>query len=369
MSVRLHGVFSRLASFALVGPLFLVAIPKAEAQVTLNLTTTQQTNCTVTTDAQGIRLVPGGTDLIATGVTLSGTGCGTQGGGAPTPNPSFTITPSPTGGVVGTTFQLAWAVVGATSCTGAASLDGSSTSVPGWTDVTSNTTISPRTVTLNTAGTYQFNLTCSNAVGSTSGSTSVVVTTTGGGGGNCPAGRQTTAQVCYAIGSGPINCTSRDMTQFSGLFGHQTPTDTGIDFPGYSGLSIVLKDASKAAGSYFAAQFTMPAALDAHEFGKIYKGDTYGTHPMTFSISPTCGDFTNVPNPTLCTGIQTVPSDSFGVGWKNSINTAIAACPLTPGQPYYLNFKFTTPPTDSVNCNSTTCYMPLLNSLGTTSHL
>jgi hypothetical protein len=357
-------MFSRLVGAALLGPLFLVATPKAEAQVTLNLTTTQQTNCTITTDAQGIRLVPGGTDLIATGVTLSGTGCGTQ-GGAPTPNP-LTITPSPSSGVVGTTFQLAWTVSGATSCAGTASLGGVSTPVAGWTDV--NTANSPRTVTLSTVGTYQFNLTCSNATGSTSGSTSVVVSTSGGGG-NCPAGRQTTAQVCYAIGAGPINCTTRDMTQYSGLFGHQTPTDTAIDFPGYDGLSIVLKDASKAAGSYFATQFTMPAALDAHEFGKVYKGETYGTHPMTFSISPTCGDFTSVPNASQCSGIQTVPSDSFGVAWKNSINTAIAACPLTPGQSYYLNFKFTTPPTDSTNCNATTCYMPLSNTLGTTPHL
>lgn len=368
MSVRLYGTISRLVGFALIGPLLVVAASNAEAQVTLNLTTTQQTNCTVTTDAQGIRLVPGGTDLIATGVTLAGTGCGTP-GVAPTPNP-FSITPSPTGGTVGTTFQLAWTVSGATSCTGAASVDGSSTSVPGWTDVTSNTTISPRTVTLSTAGTYQFNLTCNNSAGSASGSTSIVVSTTGGGGGSCPAGRQATAQVCYGNGQGPTNCVSRDVSQFSELLGHRTNIDPVIGFPGYSDLAITIKDASKAAGSYFAAQFVMPTTLDLHQFGRIGKGETYGNHDLTFSLSPTCGDFTNVPNTALC--FHAEDDDALGVTWKNPINTAITACPLTPGQTYYLNFKFKTPPTDStpaLNCNATTCYLPLNNTLGATSHL
>jgi len=367
MSVRSYGM-SALIGYALIGLSLLAPVSKAEAQVTLNLTTTQQTNCTVTTDAQGIRLVPGGTNLIATGVTLSGAGCGTQQASPPTPNP-FTITPTPSGGQVGTTFQLAWAVANATSCTGTATLGGVVTSVPGWTDVTSNTTISPRTVTLNTAGTYQFSLTCSNDAGSASGSTSVVVTTTGGGGGNCPAGRQTTATVCYAYQNGPVDCAPRDVTQFAPIFGHRSSTDPVIDFPGYGNLYPTIKDASKAANNYFAAQFTMPTTLDPREYGSTGKGETYGTHPLTFSISPNCGDFDNVPNPTLCKGVETAPVDTFGVQWKNTINTAIAACPLVPGQTYYVNFKFTTPPTDNVNCNASTCYLPLSNNVGFTDHL
>jgi len=359
MSV-LHGTISRLVGFALIGPLLLATSPKAGAQVTLNLTTTQQTNCTVTTDAQGIRLVPGGTDLIATGVTLSGTGCGTP-ASPPTPNP-FAITASPSSGTVGTTFQLAWSVANATSCTGSASFNGSSTSVPGWTDVSSNTTISPRTVTLNSAGTYEFDLVCSNAAGSASGSTTVTVTTSGGGG-SCvaAASRQTSAQVCYD-GNATV-CTSRDVTRFEGLFGHQTTSDPPVLFPGYDGLTIVVKDAAKA--GYIASQFTAATTIPPHEFGKFYKGDTFGTHPLTFSISPTCGDFDNVPNSTLCKNIQTIPADTFGVGWKNQNNSDIVLCPLTPGQTYYLNVKFTTPPTDSTNCNATTCKLPLINSLGT----
>ena len=363
MSVRLHGTISRLVGFALIGPLLLVAIPKAEAQVTLNLTTTQQTNCTVVTDAQGIRLVPGGTDLIATGVTLSGTGCGTA--GPPTPNP-FTITPNPTGGPVGTTFQLAWTVAGATSCTGAASLNGSSTSVQGWTDITNNTTVSPRTVTLNADGTYQFSLTCSNTAGSASGSASIVVTTTGGGG-NCPAGRQATAQICYQnLG----HCASRDMTQFASVFGYSSETSgTPAPFPGLDGLSLTIKDASKAAGAYFASQFTMPTNLNSAEYGIIKKGLTYGNHSLTFSISPTCGDFSaaSVPNANVCLYAEAPNGDSNGVSWK-SPSSARPMCPLTPGQTYYLNYKFTVPPTDSgtgSNCIATSCNMPLSNQVST----
>ena len=64
----------------------LAALPAANAQVTVHLTTVQGSNCDVTTDAQGLTLVPGGTDLRATGVTLTGTGCGT-GTQPPLPSP------------------------------------------------------------------------------------------------------------------------------------------------------------------------------------------------------------------------------------------------------------------------------------------
>ena len=55
--------------------------PQAWSQVVVRMTTTQQTPCTATTDANGLRLVPGSTDLQATGVTLAGAGCGLQGSG------------------------------------------------------------------------------------------------------------------------------------------------------------------------------------------------------------------------------------------------------------------------------------------------
>jgi len=137
---------SILSAFALV------VSGVASAQVTIHLTTTQQTACDITTDAQGLRLGAGGTDLVATGVTLSGTGCGTGGGGgAPAPN-NFPLVVAPTTPITGAPFTVSWAVTGATSCTGSASVNGSSTTLSGWTDVTSAT--SPRTVNATTAGTY-----------------------------------------------------------------------------------------------------------------------------------------------------------------------------------------------------------------------
>src|SRR4051812_44172925 len=75
MSVAMRRFVSIFSAFALV------VSGIASAQVTIHLTTTQQTACDITTDAQGLRLGAGGTDLVATGVTLSGTGCGTGGGG------------------------------------------------------------------------------------------------------------------------------------------------------------------------------------------------------------------------------------------------------------------------------------------------
>jgi hypothetical protein len=103
------------------------------------------------------------------------------------------------------------------------------------------------------------------------------------------------------------------------------------------------------------------------EFGIIQKGQTYGNHSLTFSISPNCGDFSNttVPDPNVCLYAEAPQGDWNGVTWKSPSN-GIVACPLTPGQTYYLNYKFTTPPTDTgtgSNCIATSCNMPLKNAV------
>ncbi|GAA0714268.1 hypothetical protein GCM10009105_18630 [Dokdonella soli] len=143
----------------------LSAAPLAGAQVTLNLTTTQNTNCTATTDTQGLQLVPGGTDLKATGVTLTGSGCG----GASDFQAAIQV---PGTAVAGTAFTVNWsAAAAATQCT-----YGGTNGMAGWpvgTNACQGAACnSPHTaqVTVPNAGTYSLNVTCTNTSGFATGS-------------------------------------------------------------------------------------------------------------------------------------------------------------------------------------------------------
>ena len=418
----------------------------ARAQVSLDLTTTAQQHCIVVTDAQGIRSNPGGgTGLIATGVTMSGTGCGTP-VVAPTPNPlpvfsaptsgapgttflvgwsvanadscvgtatrdgvavsplagwttttsvagprsvtlstagnyvlslacsnsagttsgsvsipvqsstnpptpnPLVLTPSATTGTVGDTFSLNWTVAGATTCAGSVTLDGSPlTSLSGWTTTTS--TSGPRSVTLNTAGTYAFSLRCENTAGFTSGSTSITVSTAGGGGDQC--GQQQTGDVWYTT---QLH-TTIDITKFENILGKPTVIDPPVVFPGLN-LSPKIKNLGKTA--FVAAKFVVPANIATNKRGTISLGENeVFNKKMTISISPTCGFAQNPPdNNCLLSNLN----QGQGLTWK--ISGAGVACTLTPGQTYFLNMKFSSPP-DDASCSASTCPLPLNNSVYT----
>lgn len=107
----------------LLGAGSFAATQNADAQVTLNLTTAQQTNCTAVTDAQGLNTVAGGTALAATGVTLTGAGCGA----APS-DFNAQLTGVPSAPVAGTPFNVSWsAQTPATTC-----VFGGSTGLTNW---------------------------------------------------------------------------------------------------------------------------------------------------------------------------------------------------------------------------------------------
>lgn len=416
----------------------------AQAQVSLDLTTTSQQHCQVVTDAQGIRSNPsGGTGLIATGVTMSGTGCGapvvaptpnplpvfsaptsgapgatflvgwsvadadscvgtaTRDGVAvaslagwttttsvagprsvtlstagnyvlslacsntagttsgsvtipvqsstspPTPNP-LVLTPSASTGTVGSTFSLNWTVAGATACTGSVTLDGSAlTSLAGWTTTTS--TSGPRNVTLNTAGSYAFTLTCSNTAGSTTGSTTIAVS----GAGTDLCGQQASGDVWYQTNLH----TTIDITKFENILGKPDVATPPTPFPG-TPVSPWIKNFGKDA--FVAAKFVVPAASPTNKRGKITIGENYaGFHRFDISLSPTCG-FAQAPPDSNCK--LTNLGANQGITWKIQGDTASGvACTLTPGQSYFMNVKFTTPPTETAgNCSASTCYLPLV---------
>lgn len=160
--------------FSIAAATFLVASATAHAQVNVRMTTADG-DCVARTDAAGLRLVEGSTDLQASGVQLTGTGCQPQGGG----NSNFAaIVTVPATATVPATFNVQWsASASATQCFYAG------TSVTGWPIGTSACTQGcggnhTQSVTLNTAGTYRFNVICTNDSGVGGGTT----VATGGGG-------------------------------------------------------------------------------------------------------------------------------------------------------------------------------------------
>ena len=334
----------------------LAAMPAANAQVTVHLTTVQGSNCDVTTDAQGLTLVPGGTDLRATGVTLTGTGCGT---GTPPPRPSpdnFALN-APASASVGLAFPVSWTVTGATACTGSASLNGNSISLSGWTNSTSET--SPRQVTATVAGIYTLSLTCSNAVGSVTSLPAIVVVS-GGTSDNCPAGRQAVADICYNYNLGTGCALSTDITRFENIWGRTQPTDSPLPFPGVNGFAII-KNFDKTQGSYIAAKFTVPAGgLSPTLSGLFSHGETYPGPNLTMSISQTCGDFS--PTSSICLR-SNINGGGILTKYKNSAipDGTVVACPLAPGQTYYVNIKAYNPAQTSSDCSGNICRTTVQN--------
>jgi hypothetical protein len=342
---------------SLVSALALFVSGIASAQVTIHLTTTQQTNCDITTDASGLRLVAGGTDLVATGVTLTGTGCG-GGGGGPTPN-NFPLSVVPAAPLSGVPFTVSWAVTGATSCAGSASLNGSSASLSGWSDVTSP--VSPRTVTATNAGTYTLSLICSNASGSvTSQPTTVVVGQ--GTGDTCPAVPRTRAQISdihyLPETSGPHVRHNVILTEWDNIWGHISENDDVTTWPGVAGTSPTIWTIPKT--SYVAAKFhvgTTTPTLSGH-----YTNVNYGQGPnLDMAISQACGDF--APAQAGCS-VTDVPSTGAGLVYWRMINPSNFWCQLSPNTDYFLNVQFHDPNTTGPGCTGATCKTTIKNDYG-----
>jgi hypothetical protein len=332
---------------SLVSAVALVVSGTAGAQVTIHVTTTQNATCDITTDANGLRLAAGGTDLVATGATLSGSGCG---GGGVSPN-NFPLTVTPASPVTGTAFQVSWTVTGATSCTGAASLNGSSTTLAGWTDSTSAT--SPRTVTATTAGTYVLSMACSNGSASVNSQPATVVVTQGGGGGDsCPTTPRTRATLSdlHYLPEPPAHVRHGvNLADWDSIWGHITENDAEIPFPGPSGASPTIWTLGKT--QYIAAKFntgSLPAGVTG-----FYKNVLYGAGPnLDASISTACGDF-DPPDPG-CKSSDMPANDQPFIYWR-MVNGTNFYCGLQQNTDYYLNIQFHDINTTGPGCSGATC--------------
>lgn len=157
--------FLRYPPLATALVLLAMSVPAA-AQVTINMTTAQGAGCTATTDGNGLVLAPGGTDLTATGVNLSGTGCGAVAADFET---TLTV---PAGGQAGSPVNVNWSAgADATQCT-----FGGSAGLTGWpigaSACSGASCAGPHTVAVTpaAAGSYNLSITCTNASGFRQGS-------------------------------------------------------------------------------------------------------------------------------------------------------------------------------------------------------
>lgn len=413
----------------LAGTVLIVAAPWAAAQTTtLKLTTTQQKACIATTnDPDGVQVEPGGTALVAKGVTLSGD-CGEVGdnyqatvklpptgavtgtpfnvvwtasaqatrctyGGTPgmtgwpvgtdacvgaacagqhtntvtvinpvshsfsvtctnasgfassavtasappkPPEPAnFALTASTPNPVVNTPVDVSWVVSGADACAGTALLNGTSAALPGWTDAVPASS-SPRRVTPAQAGTWSLSLKCSNAHGSTtSAPLNLTVTTSGGDADNCPAGRQTVAEICYGSNL-TTNCDrNTNVTAYDNIWGRLSATGTPQPFPAGTGSRIV-KNLDKT--KYIAAK-AANVQLTGNFVRAFFHNSTFRGPNLTMAISDKCGDFNPPNNACLRTNIG---GDAL-MGQYYNVEGSGAGCPLTPGKTYFLNIKATDP--------------------------
>ena len=276
----------------------LVTSLPALSQVRVNVTTAASppATCVMTTDANGLSLVPGTTDLKATGVTFSPAGCGQGTGGLPPPTPpNFPLSGVPASGTAPLSFTVAWDLVNAVTCTGSATKDGATTTIAGWTDSNAASPES-RSLTLTQAGTYALTLTCGNGASPPATITSRVATVavSGGGGGDdgtChgPTGltRLTQSNITY----GPVNLSARpnvDVKEWNNIWGHATTGDAVTPWPGVNGAGPVIRQFGRT--TFLAAHFNTGSHGEPN-YGVLAYASNIGGPNVDIRISQTCGDF------------------------------------------------------------------------------
>ena len=270
------------------------------------------------------------------------------------PQPAnFVLTASVANPAVNTALDVSWSVTGADSCTGSASLNGSSASLPGWTDAVP-ASASPRRVTPAQAGAWVLSLKCSNSHGNASSAPlNLTVGAAGGDADNCPAGRQTVAEVCF---DGNLNSCDRNtnVTKYDTIWGRLSPTDTVHAFP-YGTGSRTVKNYDKT--KYLALKVDN-AQMPNNLYGTFKHNQTYRGPNLTMAISETCGDF----HPADAACLYSNVGGGGLLGAYFNLLTPGAGCALTPGKSYFLNIK-ATDPSQSVpgDCSGNTCRTQLIH--------
>jgi hypothetical protein len=332
------------------------AATSADAQTTIRMTTVQGLSCVAVTDANGLTLIPGGTDLQATGVTLTGSGCGGGGGSPPTSTNGLLLTAAPTTPVAGAPFSVSWNVSNATSCVGTVT-SGTASNVSGWAEVSTPT--SPRSVTISAAGSYGLVLTCSNANSSATLVSPVLALTVNPTGATCTVpgySQLTTSNISYGAFPTPVR-TAVDVTQWNNIWGHYNATDGVTPWPGVNGTGPVLQSFSRT--NFVAAHFN--TGNNSTGFGFFTFPDT-NSLAQDWAISTTCGDFS--PPQVGCSSLDNnIPERTTMYWYFQNLNNRYK-CTLLPNTDYYLNIKYHDPnATDGCSGGVSVCPFPTLQQL------
>lgn len=339
----------------------LAASPLAHSQVRIHITTAPpSTSCIMTTDANGLSLIPGSTDLQATGVTFDPAGCG-QGGVAPPSPDNFALAGIPATGTLPLTLTITWNVVNAATCVGSVTLNGSPTTLAGWTD-TNTASPESRTVPISQAGTYVFSMTCSNAASPPASVTSLPATlvASGSGGGSCtgPAGltRLTTSNIQYGVHTNEVR-DGVDLTEWNNIWGHGTadPNEPTAPWPGVSGAGPVILSMHHT--SFVSAHFNTGASAVGPS--TLTDQSNIGGPDIDVVMSATCGDFSQNTTYPACSHYS-MPSDGTTHFQYFSINANPGTqwCPLQLLTDYYINIKFHDP-NSTVECPAGAAACPL----------
>ncbi|HEY6018605.1 MAG TPA: hypothetical protein VIY48_01560 [Candidatus Paceibacterota bacterium] len=168
-------------------------------------------------------------------------------------------------------------------------------------------------------------------------------------------GQQQTADVYFQVNSHTIV----GVTKYEFLLGKASAQSQPVLFPGISG-SPYINNMGKTA--FISSKFTVASDMIATARGTISLGETFAGHPISISISKTCGFF--VPPAPNCylRGL----GNGQGLTWKmKGALIPTVACELEQGQTYFLNIMFTDSPpvSDRFNCGVYTCKLPLTNSI------
>lgn len=329
--------FSR--SIPLIAALaLLAATAPASAQTTIHLTTTTQGYCDAVTDVNGVTLASGSTALQASGVTLTGPGCG---GGTPPPtsNNQLALTATPSAPAAGDWFDVSWQVINASTCVGTVT-GGTAANVSGWAEV--NTPASPRRVTISAAGMYALTLTCSNA-GNPTNLVSPSLPLTVGTASTCTVpglSRLMTSDISY--GYAPAVRTGVDVTEWSGIWGHWSATDATQPWPGFAVAGTVTTIRQFGRHNFVAAHFNTGTNGGTVRGNYVFPSNFPGPN-IDMSVSTTCGDFNpNGANP-ACLATNIVSADSFFLYWNFSGGSPNFECQMQPNTDYYTNIRLTDP--------------------------
>jgi PKD repeat protein len=209
-------------------------------------------------------------------------------------------------------------------------------------------------VTASTAGAYTLSLTCSNAAGSVTSLPAAVVVSQGTGG-SCPAGRVLTSDIAYPGAQGAVRH-GADLTLFENIWGHLTPTDPTVPWPGITGDTVTITTIAKT--GYIGAGFHVPIGTNIN-LGGYYSNDGYNAGPnIDIAVSTTCGDFN--PAQAGCHKEDRIANDSHSLDWRMQ-NPTSYQCALTPDTDYYVNIRFHDPNTTGPGCTGSTCRLTLLH--------